>query len=863
MGVLTDKLKSDCSSLGLRYVDNRGDKKAPLWIVGEAPGAEEDQNGLPFVGSSGKELDRMIHDAGLSPWDICFTNPYKIRPPDNDMSKLASRGIPLERYEEAFLEELREYKPTFICAAGATPLRVLVPNVGAKRGGEVKISLWRGSLLQSDKLDWPHYVLPMYHPAFILREWAERPIGVFCLERLKEELDYYRSHTAIQPLPARRLGVGLSADDVIAYLHDCLQLPPEQYVSNDIEMIRGVIPYTISIAKSPYEAISFSLWNYDDEKLIRIWRLLDEVLRLRKTIGQNYIGFDILWLQTLGLRPNPWVVSDTMVRHHALWPEFEHKLQFLTFQYTREPYYKDEGRLWSPKDGLDKLMLYNCKDSAVTYEVHDAQEREFAERPVARDFYERVLSPRGKVLHQVEKRGILTSPERLRKLSYYIDEETRKSCAELTKECGRVVCASKEHATSFVKSYNAKALPHEPTLDIADVLNIASPAQVMEQMRRLKLRIPVDRKTHKPTTAEPKLQEVLAVTGSPFLRELLKIREYNKIKGTYVNAKLANNVLYCSYIITATVTYRLGSRATVFGLGTNHQNIPKHSPLGKRFRECMIARPGKIFIECDQNQAEDWIVQAIITDVSGHRKGLDELINGIDRHRELASFIFTLPREKCGRGSIERYLGKKTHHAGNYDMHAQTMSESLAKEGYIMTVPYCEFLLYRFHQFEPEIKQVYHAYIQQVLNTEHRLQGPLGGERYFMSLRPFADNSKIFREGYAHIPQTTVATNTGLAELYIADHGDINLMIADGHDAIFLEVDDNEASVFHGSQLLKEAFNRQIVFPHGTTIQIPVDVAFGYDLKNMTECKSLCQEDILSTYNEVREKQMSSVAIGN
>jgi hypothetical protein len=58
-----------------------------------------------------------------------------------------------------------------------------------------------------------------------------------------------------------------------------------------------------------------------------------------------------------------------MVAHHVLWPELPHKLEFLAMQYTREPYYKDEGRKWRPSEGKAKLMRYNCKDATVTYEV--------------------------------------------------------------------------------------------------------------------------------------------------------------------------------------------------------------------------------------------------------------------------------------------------------------------------------------------------------------------------------------------------------------------------------------------------------------------------------------------------------------
>jgi hypothetical protein len=60
-----------------------------------------------------------------------------------------------------------------------------------------------------------------------------------------------------------------------------------------------------------------------------------------------------------------------------------HKLQFMTRQYTREPYYKDDGHHWTLKY-MDKFRRYNCLDACVTREIYDAQELEFNERPQLR-----------------------------------------------------------------------------------------------------------------------------------------------------------------------------------------------------------------------------------------------------------------------------------------------------------------------------------------------------------------------------------------------------------------------------------------------------------------------------------------------
>ena len=842
MGILTEQLRAACKAKGLNFVQFRGNPRSPIWFIGEAPGSDEDTYGIPFCGASGKEADRMLADAGLSPEPdfVCFTNPYNVRPPDNDLSKLESFGIPKEQYENAFFETLSEYKPNIIICAGATPTGLLVPDTVSKRTGETAITKWRGSLLSSPKLNWPHYCIPVYHPAFILREWSERQVAVLCLERAKEELDYWRSNGKLQPLPERQLIVQPGADEVCDFLRSCLAQPGP--VSNDIETIGGKYPYTFGIASSPKLAMSFSLWDYEVQHLAKIWQLLDKVLRTKRQIGQNYLGFDCVHLENLGFRPLPDLVSDCMVRHHTLWPEFEHKLQFQTFQYTRQPYYKDEGRLWHPRQGVAPLMRYNAMDSAVTYEVHEEQEKEFDDRPGLRSFSEKYQQILNQKFHWIEKRGILTDGKKLNELKVFIDQELGKACAEIAKVTGKPVSTDAESASKLGKTLG---IPSK------SIVNLNSPIQVIALLKEAGCKIPKKRGSGKESSDSETLNKIVAETGNAVAVQVLQTRELSKIKGTYVNAKLADGVLFCSYVVTGTVTGRRSSRATIFGFGTNHQNLPEHSILGKKFGRCLIARPGHIFVTCDQSSAEDWIVQAIIADQSGDPSGLDELRRHVDRHAKLGAFIFAKPLAECGDGTMYRYLGKKTRHAGNYDMVPFRMSQALAAEGYTITQNHCEHLLNQFHIFDPKIRGVFHAYIQQEMMSSRTLRTPLGRERYFFGLRPFSDNHKLFKEGYAYIPQSTVGDNTGYAIIYIEEHYP-NHVILERHDSITLEVPDTPVDIIHAYGVMHEAFRRTLRFPKGLEIEIPIDTKIGYNLQDQ---KKLCLDNL----NEV---SLTSILLG-
>jgi uracil-DNA glycosylase len=377
-------LRKALAAKNLRYVGTRGPVGAPVCIVGEAPGKDEDRVGFPFVGYSGQLLDQMLSEVGFAQDQVWFTNPYKTRPPDNKLDRIGELGIPSSLYIDQFFEELRNQKPTIIISCGKTPTNLLVPEtIPKKRAGkdqEAKEGFmsWRGSLLISPLLDWPHYVIPCAHPAFVLRQYSEREICVFILQRAFEEFTHFTRTNRLNPLPVRSLIVNPKFGECWDYLRRCIN--SSNPISVDIELLRRKVPYTISLAISPWDAISMSLWNYQPKELCILWRQLDEIFKTRRQIGQNYTSFDAHWLRALGFDVNLALVEDTLIRHHILWPGLRHKLEFQGMQYTREPYWKEEGKVWSLREGLESLMHYNALDAACTYEIYLAQEEEFRDR---------------------------------------------------------------------------------------------------------------------------------------------------------------------------------------------------------------------------------------------------------------------------------------------------------------------------------------------------------------------------------------------------------------------------------------------------------------------------------------------------
>lgn len=847
MGPKTLALRQLCASLGKKYVGFRGDPHAPIWIVGEAPGADEDQMGAPFVGSSGRELDRMLSEAGIPYGACCFTNPYKVRPPENDIDRIEENGIKKNIFIEQFFEELTEYRPSFIVPVGGTACGILCPHTLDSRDKETKISKWRGSLLTSDLLGWPHYIIPNFHPAYILREWSDRDVGVFIFRRVEEEYSYFVKHGKHQPLPERELIANPSFGEARDYLLACLSHPGP--VSSDIELLARRVPICVSFSYKRSSACSVSFFEGDPSNLAILWRLMARIYKEKAIVGQNWTTFDVNWIEALGLPGGIERCEDTLVRHHVLHPEMSHKLDFQVMQYTRQPYFKDEGKGWQFREGLTKLKRYNCLDSCTTLEVFEEQEHEFDENPGLRTFYNYEMQL-ARAFHFVDKQGIKTDPEALSILRKEIINELDSKCVEISRGLNnRPVVYSAAMGTALAKQLN---------VDPKAILNVSSVPQLKEVLtKELKIKLKVDRYTKKETTGEESLNEAFAATGNPVLKNVLRLRELNKILGTYVDARLCDNVFYSCYSVTGTVTGRRASRKNFLGFGSNGQNQPKHSDLGERFQGIFIARPGHILIAVDQASAEEWIVQGIIADVSGVTKGIEELHDsirtGISRHARLASAIFGLPLEKTNnKECLEYYIGKKVRHAGNYDMREDKMAAVMASEGFPTNKAFCAGILHKFHEVEPTIRGVFHHYVRTELTKRRLLRTPLGRERVFHSLRPYGDNEKIFREGYAYIPQSSIGDNNGLAVLYCQTNCP-GIVLADGHDSMLLEVEDNPDRLLFGMKLAEQAYDRIIKFPNGFEVRVPPDFRIGYTMKGLRKCPLPDTEEHLTKIKELYE----------
>jgi uracil-DNA glycosylase len=141
-----------------RVVFGAGNADADLMFVGEAPGAEEDRQGLPFVGRAGALLTELLEEIGMRRDDVFICNTLKCRPPGNR----DPQPIEIESCEPYLFEQLRLIEPRVVCTLGNFATKLLT-------GSRTGISKVRGTP-QVHKLGGRTvFVMPLFHPAAALR----------------------------------------------------------------------------------------------------------------------------------------------------------------------------------------------------------------------------------------------------------------------------------------------------------------------------------------------------------------------------------------------------------------------------------------------------------------------------------------------------------------------------------------------------------------------------------------------------------------------------------------------------------------------------------------------------------------------
>ena len=153
-----------------------GNPKAKIMLIGEGPGANEDQEGLPFVGRAGALLDKMLASINLDRKNTYITNVVNYRPPENRR--------PTEEEIAKYLPYLKQHieiiNPRILVLLGSTALNAII-------GNKIVISKARGQWTEKQFGKCKASVIVTFHPAFLMRQPAQKKMAWIDLKMIREK----------------------------------------------------------------------------------------------------------------------------------------------------------------------------------------------------------------------------------------------------------------------------------------------------------------------------------------------------------------------------------------------------------------------------------------------------------------------------------------------------------------------------------------------------------------------------------------------------------------------------------------------------------------------------------------------------
>jgi len=151
-----------------------GSPKAELMFIGEAPGEDEDLQGLPFVGRAGQLLTKIIEAMGLKRSDIYIANILKCRPPNNRPPEPSE----IKECEDILKKQIDIIKPKVICTLGKFASQTLLRT-------EITISNLRGNFKEYNGIK----LMPTFHPAYLLRNPNDKKLVWDDMKKIMKELN--------------------------------------------------------------------------------------------------------------------------------------------------------------------------------------------------------------------------------------------------------------------------------------------------------------------------------------------------------------------------------------------------------------------------------------------------------------------------------------------------------------------------------------------------------------------------------------------------------------------------------------------------------------------------------------------------
>lgn len=574
---------SICSLRDFKMVPMSGPSTAKVLFVGEAPGASEDSQGLPFVGQSGELLRRIIKEAGIDEAECAFTNVVKCRPPINRMPSQTE----IECCRPKLEADISEFKG-LIVTLGATSLKALLKKdglAGCRSFGFIE----KGK---------QYFVT--YHPAYILRNrnledvfLADlKKVAAFVTKRQKLSYTILNSINEIEEFCAflKTTNTGVLSCDI-----ETTSLDPHKGEILSVGFSDGVRTWVI-----PVKCVGSKLADVDQQ----VFSILESGVFSNpeiKIVMHNAL-FDLRFMKTVYGIEIYNLYMDTQFAHFILEGKHTtHALKSLAWKYTDFGGY-DVDRTNMQALSFEQLLEYNGWDALVTalltplfFNLLTATQRQLVTDVIPRAML---------AISEIETQGIGVDGERI---GGFIEQFSS----------GVASLEERMHAVKEVQELEGEA---------GRIINVNSPQQILQIL--VKMGMTLTKKTRGGAfSADNEVLESFK-SKNPFIDLLLEYREKEKVLNTYLTpyksvVESGINTIYGDYSFIRTDTGRLSCREP------NMQNIPEN------VRSIFVPK-FDWFLSVDYSQIELRVLACFCHD----EKMVKAFKDGVDIHARVGKEIF-------------------------------------------------------------------------------------------------------------------------------------------------------------------------------------------------------------------------------
>lgn len=604
-------------------------------IVGMAPGWEEQRQRKPFVGISGKKLDRILEKNRLDRKDFHITN----------------AALCLPEKEEHFHDAYKCCKPRLEAELQALPKQTPVIPLGAAAlqsafGRKMPITQARGFV-------WTHKdgrtFLPTLHPSYVLRDAVQSPLWNIDWNRIgryiRGELKTCEPPSWIIPKTAAELVKALT---LFKY---------DKWVAADIETTKDTPTrcQLLCVGISNGKSTVVVPW----ESAYKVY--LADFFRDRTVVGHNFIAFDSIVLERYGIIVKK--IEDTIIAHHAYASHFRQGMDHVASVYLDVPPWKvqyglrgtdEKGR---PKNNLsnDELYKYNGYDAYIQAHMYI---RMLKDIDANRALYEHD-SEVGDSCREMTIHGMWIDEPRRKEVADALRAKINTLFDRMKKTCGHDFAPTKprELRKIFFEEFGAPVLERTP-------------------------------KKQEPSTGKNTLQEFALKVDRPhglFAADLIQWRLCCKVLKTHVEGLPIekDGRVHAGWKSFATPTGRLGVRKPNLNNMKREDNRFKGEP-EYRIREFFAAPPGHKFVGFDFSQIEPHM--------SAYQSGDPAFIAAVstgDIHTAIARILFgenhpDLVDSKTAKskGKAMRQIAKSVGLAVSYLAGEETLYQTLRRDGF-------------------------------------------------------------------------------------------------------------------------------------------------------------------------------------